>query len=166
MKSASYWIEKLGLIPLPEEGGMYREIYRSSDLILKSALPDCFSGDRSYCTSIYYLLEHPEFSAFHRLNQEEIWHYYEGSPLTVHIIDHDGNYSQVKMGRDIENGETLQLVLYAGQLFAAESAPDSYALIGCTVAPGFEFDDFEAPSRQRLLESYPQYRDLILQYTR
>lgn len=167
MQSAKQWIDKLGLVPLPEEGGMYREIYRCAETIPASALPARFGGDRCYSTSIYYLLEHPEFSAFHRLKQEEIWHFYEGSPLTVHIIDTDGNYVQEKMGRNIDAGEKLQLVLYAGQLFAASVAQQgSYSLIGCTVAPGFEFEDFEAPSRNALLESYPQHRDIIVQFTR
>jgi len=167
MQSAQQWIEKLGLIPLPEEGGMYKEVYRSAELIPAAALPSRFGGDRCYSTAIYYLLEHPEFSAFHRLRQEEIWHFYEGSPLIVHIIAPDGNYTQVTMGRDIDAGEQLQLVLYAGQLFAATLAQENaYALIGCTVAPGFEFEDFDAPARKVLLETYPQHRSIITQFTR
>ncbi|NMG57193.1 cupin domain-containing protein [Geitlerinema sp. P-1104] len=87
MYTAADWIETLDLVPLPEEGGLYRELYRSDELIPQSALPERFGGDRTYCTSIYYLLENPEFSAFHRIQQEEIWHFYEGSPLTLFITE-------------------------------------------------------------------------------
>jgi len=167
MKRAEEWIERLGLIPLPEEGGMYREVYRSGEIIPKTALPARFDGERCFSTSIYYLLRHPEFSAFHRLRQEEVWHFYEGSPLTVHIIDLDGTCRQMHMGRDIDSGETLQLVLLAGQLFGATvDRPDSYSLIGCTVAPGFDLADFAAPARNELLAAYPQHRSLILRLTR
>lgn len=146
---------------------MYREIYRADGLIPQSALPDRFSEDRCYATAIYYLLEHPEFSAFHRLNQDEIWHFYDGSPLRVHIINAHGQYACRKAGRDIENGETPQLIIDAGSLFAAEvEEAGSYALIGCTVAPGFEFADFVAPERKTLLKSYPQHADVINRLTR
>lgn len=167
MKSAEEWIAHLEMTPLPEEGGMYKEVYRAKEIIPKAALPERFSGERRYSTSIYYLLKHPEFSALHRLKQEEVWHFYEGSPLTVHIIDKAGNYSRQTMGRNFDAGEKLQLVIYAGELFAATvEQKESYALIGCTVAPGFEFEDFEAPSRAVLLEKYPQHRDAIMRLTR
>jgi hypothetical protein len=167
LKPADFWIDKLEMTPLPEEGGMYKEVYRSEESIPKSALPIRFDGSRSYSTSIYYLLKHPEFSAFHRLKQEEIWHFYEGSPLTVHVIDQDGNYFCKRLGRDIDKDETLQLVIYAGWLFAAAvDQAGSYSLIGCTVAPGFEFDDFEAPSKNKLLESYPKHAEVIQKFTR
>jgi predicted cupin superfamily sugar epimerase len=146
---------------------MYREVYRSREIIPQEALPSRFDGARCHSTSIYYLLRHPEFSAFHRLRQEEVWHFYEGSPLTVHIIDLDGTRRQVHLGRDIDAGQALQLVLLAGQLFGATvDQPDAYSLIGCTVAPGFELADFEAPGREVLLAAYPQHRDLILRLTR
>jgi predicted cupin superfamily sugar epimerase len=167
MKSADFWIQKLDLSPLPEEGGMYREVYRSDGFIPQSALPDSFDDRRCYSTAIYYLLEYPEFSAFHRLNQDEIWHFYDGSALNVHIIDPDGNYSCRKLGRDVDNDETLQLVIEAGCIFAAElQAPGSYALIGCTVAPGFDFADFEVPEQDVLLKSYPHHADVIKKLTR
>ncbi|KOR28314.1 hypothetical protein TI03_05000 [Achromatium sp. WMS1] len=166
MQNADKWIQDLNLMPLPEEGGMYREIYRSQELITQAALPKRFTGDRCYATSIYYLLKYPEFSAFHRLKQEEIWHFYDGQALTLHIIDLQGNYAQKMMGRNIDNGEVLQHVVYAGQLFAAmPTYKDSYSLVGCTVAPGFEFTDLEIPSRKVLLNTYPQHKDTIMQFT-
>ncbi|WP_159789360.1 cupin domain-containing protein [Sodalinema gerasimenkoae] len=165
--TAADWIEMLGLVPLPEEGGMYRELYRSDEIIPQSALPDRFGGDRTYCTSIYYLLEHPEFSAFHRIRQEEIWHFYEGSPLTLFILTPQGDLSQQKLGRNFEAGERLQVVIRRGDLFAATvDEPGGYSLVGCTVAPGFEFADFEAPSCQTLLQAYPQHRGVIEGLTR
>jgi predicted cupin superfamily sugar epimerase len=167
LKSADFWIGNLEMTPLPEEGGMYKEVYRSEESIPKSALPIRFDGSRSYSTSIYYLLKHPEFSAFHRLKQEEIWHFYEGSPLTIHVIDQDGKYFCKRLGRNIDQDETLQLVIYAGWLFAAAvDQAGSYSLIGCTVAPGFEFDDFEAPIKNKLLESYPKHAEVIQKFTR
>jgi len=167
MKSADYWIEKLQLVPLPEEGGMYREIYRAEERIAADALPARFGGDRCFSTSIYYLLRHPEFSALHRLHQDEIWHFYEGDRLSVCILGETGACRVEQMGRNADRGEHLQLVLRAGEIFgAAVARSDGYALIGCTVAPGFEFQDFELVDRESLLAAYPENRDVILQYTR
>jgi predicted cupin superfamily sugar epimerase len=166
MKSANFWIKELGLIPLPEEGGLYKEIYRSDEVIPASALPERFGGNRTYSTSIYYLLQHPEFSAFHKINQDEIWHFYDGSPLTIHIIDNNGKYFTRKLGRELEKGEELQVVICAGWLFAAETEIDSYSLIGCTVAPGFEFEDFQLPTREELLSNFPEHTNVIHRFTR
>jgi predicted cupin superfamily sugar epimerase len=167
LKSANFWIDKLELSPLPEEGGMYKEVYRAEESIPGSALPERFGSSRCYSTSIYYLLEHPEFSAFHRLKQDEVWHFYDGSNLIVHIIERNGDYSCRRVGRDIDKDETLQLVINTGCLFAAEvEDAGSFALIGCTVAPGFEFEDFDAPDRKTLLERYPKHVDLIEKFTR
>lgn len=146
---------------------MYREIYRSEERIAADALPLRFGGERCFSTSIYYLVRHPELSALHRLHQDEIWHFYEGDPLSVCILDKEGNCRVQKMGRDADRGEQLQLVLRAGEIFGASVAQSGgYALIGCTVAPGFEFQDFELVGRETMLAAYPLHRDLILQYTR
>ncbi|GAB4218449.1 MAG: cupin domain-containing protein [Synechococcales cyanobacterium] len=167
MPSADEWIAHLGLVPLPEEGGLYRELYRSAEIIPQSALPQRFSGDRCFVTSIYYLLKHPEFSAFHHLQQEELWHFFDGDPLTVHLLYPDGRYEQVRLGRDYAVGETLQWVIPAGVIFAASvDCPGGYSLIGCTVSPGFEFADFAVPSRDQLLAIYPQHQAIIWQLTR
>jgi predicted cupin superfamily sugar epimerase len=167
MQSADYWIGKLQLVPLPEEGGMYRELYRAEERIPADALPPRFVGDRCFSTSIYYLLRHPELSALHRLHQDEIWHFYEGDPLSVCILGPEGACRVEHMGRDAERGEVLQLVLRTGEIFGASVArPGGYALTGCSVAPGFEFQDFELVDRETLLAAYPAYRGLILQYTR
>ena len=168
MPTAADWIDRLNLQPLPEEGGMYREIYRSDESIPEDALPGRFEGPRSFSTSIYYLLEHPDFSAFHRIQQEEIWHFYAGSPCTLHIIDPEsGALSQPTLGYDLDAGQSLQVVVPRKHLFAATvDTPGSYTLAGCTVAPGFEFADFEAPDQATLLDRYPQHQALIKQLAR
>lgn len=168
MRTATDWIDHLNLEPLPEEGGMYREVYRSDEVIPASALPSRFEEDRAFGTSIYYLLQHPDFSAFHRIQQEEIWHFYAGSPGTLHIINPDnGALHTPTLGRDVAAGQTLQIVVPRGHLFAATvDTPGGYLLAGCTVAPGFAFADFEAPPRSVLLQRYPQHRALIERLTR
>ena len=159
-------VESLQLLPHPE-GGFYKEVYRSSSVIPKDALPDDFSGDRSYCTSIYFLLTSENFSAFHRIKQDEIWHFYGGSSLSVHVIDQQGNYTEHKVGMDFSNGEAPQLVVPAGCWFASSVAEkDSYAFVGCTVAPGFDFDDFELATRIELAKIYPAHKDIIYRLTR
>lgn len=156
MKRAADWIKLLNLTPLPEEGGLYREIYRSKETIPASALPGRFNGDRCFATSIYYLLQQGELSAFHRLHQDEIWHFYEGGPLEVCILAQDGSCRIEWVGRQVEQGQHLQLVLRAGEIFGAiVEAGWEYSLIGCTVAPGFEFHDFERIPRDKLVEMYP-----------
>lgn len=162
---AQYWVEKLNLQPHPE-GGYYRETYRSEQRLLGCCLHE-HEGPRSVATTIYFLLPAEQFSALHRLRSDEIWHFYAGSPLTLHIIDPQGNLSQIKLGANAENGETFQAVVKAGCWFGATvDDSDGYTLVGCTVAPGFEFEDLELGDRQKLLERYPQHRELIERLTR
>jgi predicted cupin superfamily sugar epimerase len=163
---AREWIERLGLVPHPE-GGYYRQTYRSRETIARAHLPPRFTGDRAFATAIYYLLEGEDFSAFHRIRQDEGWHFYDGSPLTVHVLETDGSYAPIRLGRDLRAGQVPQAVVPAGALFAASvDNPRSCALVGCTVAPGFDFADFEMPTRQELLARYPQHRGLIERLTR
>jgi predicted cupin superfamily sugar epimerase len=165
MKDADYWIEKLGLQKHPE-GGYFKETYRSNEIILKQALPARFNGDRVFSTCIYFLLNKKEFAAFHVIQQDEVWHFYEGSSLTIHIIDPKGDYSTVKLGRDIENGESLQAVVRAGCWFAAAvDNKEAFSLVGCTVAPGFDFADFKIADRKKLVDLYPEHKDIIEKYT-
>ena len=165
MHAADHWIQSLQLQPHPE-GGWYREIYRSAETIPREGLPTRFTGDRSFATAIYFLLKETDFSALHRIRQDELWHHYDGESLTIHMIDPAGNYSTVKLGRDVEAGESLVAVATAGWLFGATLVDtSSYALVGCTVAPGFDFDDFEMPSRAVLLQQYPQHREIICRLT-
>jgi predicted cupin superfamily sugar epimerase len=166
MIAAKEWIERLGLIKHPE-GGYYREIYRSGEYIKRDHLPVRFTGDRCFSTSIYFLLQQNDFSAFHRIKQDEVWHFYEGSSLSLHMISPDSIYSRVVLGRDIHSGQVLQAIVPAGFFFGA--APDdktSYSLIGCTVAPGFEFEDLEIPERKTLLALFPRHSAIIEKFTR
>ena len=134
MKTKMQWIEELDLLPHPE-GGYYKETYRSDDEIdLKSIYADRF-GKRSLSTGIYFLLDNESFSAFHRIKSDEMWHFYEGDPLIVHMIDSSGHYTKQLVGRDVQNGEKLQFVVKAGVWFASEVIEGgSYSLVGCTVS--------------------------------
>ena len=158
--TAQRWIEQLQLSPHPE-GGWYREVYRASETIARSSLPDRFTGDRSHSTAIYFLLRGDDYSALHAIKQDEVWHFYDGAGLTIHAIDPQGHYASLTLGRALDRNEAPMAVVKAGWLFGATVKPDTYALVGCTVAPGFDFDDFEMPSRMALLERYPQHRELI-----
>ncbi|RMF60538.1 MAG: cupin domain-containing protein [Calditrichaeota bacterium] len=166
MKPAGYWIDILKLQPHPE-GGYYREIYRSNEIVKKEHLPERFNGDRCLATSIYFLLEGNDFSSFHRLKSDEIWNFYTGSSLTIYSIHPNGILTQIFLGDDYEAGEVFQAVVPAGCWFAARvNVSNSYSLVGCTVAPGFEFDDFELGKREQLLKQFPQHQQLIRQFTR
>lgn len=168
-RDAAYWIKKLGLEPHPE-GGYYRQTYRADLVLAQNCLPHRFTGPRLASTAIYFLLDGRNFSAFHRLQSDELLHFYFGAPLAVHVIEADGSYSQIRLGSDPEAGEVLQAVVAAGCWFASQIATpmdqESFALVGCTVAPGFDFDDFELAERQKLVSCYPQYRDVITKLTR
>jgi predicted cupin superfamily sugar epimerase len=164
-KDAAYWIQKLELQPHPE-GGFYRQTYRADLLLSKDALPG-FKGPRPAATAIYFLLDNKNFSAFHRLQSDELWHFYLGASLVVHVIEANGVYFKIQLGSDPEAGEVLQAVVKAGCWFASEVRDgESFALVGCTVAPGFDFEDFELANRQELVRSYPEYREVIHRLTR
>jgi predicted cupin superfamily sugar epimerase len=163
---AKHWIEALQLRPHPE-GGMFRETYRSPVTIARQHLPPGFSGERSVATAIYFLLRGDDFSALHRIKSDEMWHFYDGTRLVVTVIDPDGNLSEICLGRDVGAGDVPQAVVPAGCLFGSRLRhPRSYALVGCTVAPGFDFADFEMPGRQELLRAYPQHKAVIEELTR
>lgn len=160
-----YWVRHLEMQAHPE-GGYFVEVYRSSEKILQAALPARYSGDRAFCTSIYYLLAKGDFSTFHRIASDETLHFYAGDPLDVHILD-NGRHTRVSLGRQVDLDQHLQYTVRAGAWFAAAPAPDSsYSLIGCTVAPGFEFVDFEMASRSTLLTAYPDAAEVIRAHTR
>ncbi|HEY4109507.1 cupin domain-containing protein [Puia sp.] len=164
--SASYWIDKLGLTP-HVEGGAFGEVYRSELIIPRSSLPLFFQGNRSASTSIYFLLSKGEFSAFHRIASDELWHFYFGDPLLVYEITHGGQMVVHRLGSNPEKGESFQTTVKAGSWFASVPAPGSeYALVGCTVAPGFDFEDFELARRETLAAQYPEHAEVIRRLTR
>ena len=164
--NAKHWIEKLRLEPHPE-GGYFRQTYRSDVMIACEALPAGFAGARAASTAIYFLLEGENFSAFHRLRSDEVWHFYAGSPLVVEVIDPAGSRSSILLGDDSDAGQVFQAVVPAGCWFASHVAGwKRWVLVGCTVAPGFDFADFEMAKRERLVKQFPQHRKLIEQLTR
>lgn len=160
---ASAVIEHLGLLPHPE-GGYYRETFRAP-------LRVEVAGDRirAASTSIYFLLPHATFSAWHRVRSDEVWHHYDGVPLELALLDAEGRPSFVRLGRNWSEGEVPQHVVCADVWQAARplsSRDGEYALCGCTVAPGFDFADFEMPSRRNLVERFPHRVPEIERFTR
>lgn len=159
-------IEKLHLIPHPE-GGYYKETYRSAVVLKQEALPSDFEGDRVVSTMIYYLLESNDFSALHRIKSDESWHFYEGETLIVSEITPAGQLIEHELGNDLSSGEVFQTVIPAHSWFGARlKNQEGYCLVGCGVAPGFEFEDFDMATREGLLKSFPQHRSTIEKLTR
>ncbi len=161
MLSANELISFYNLQPHPE-GGYYAQTYRSSETIAVTALPNRFAGDRYFSTAIYFLLEQKQFSAFHRIKSDELWHFYSGAGLYIYVIHPDGKGEVLKLGSDIQNGYSFQQLVPAGCWFA--SAPvteDDFSFVGCTVAPGFDFDDFELAKKESLLNDFPQHAGWI-----
>lgn len=160
MKDAAFYINNLQLKPHPE-GGYYAETYRSKGNIPADAL-EAFNGERSYSTAIYYLLEQGDFSAFHRIKSDECWHYYAGDTLNIHVLHSDENYECIQLGSAVDKGETFQFVVPTNTWFAAECAgQSSFVLTGCTVAPGFDFADFEMADKYQLAKEFPGHHDII-----
>jgi hypothetical protein len=165
MDAAQEWIERLNLEP-HTEGGWYRQTYRAPLVLPRSALPG-YAGDRAASTAIYFLLAADQFSALHRLRSDEVWHFYAGSALVVHVIAPGGDYRQILLGSNPTAGEQFQAVVPAGCWFGSSLRhPSTYALVGCTVAPGFDFADFEMANRHDLSARYPQHRNIIEPLTR
>lgn len=165
-RNADYWISRLNLRPHPE-GGYYREIYRSDETVPAGVLPKRFNGPRTFSTAIYFLLEGNDFSALHRIQSDEIWHFYAGSPITIHRINHNGAYDRIVLGNNPDNNESFATVINAGCWYGATvNDSDAYALVGGTVAPGFEFEDFELANRADLIRSFPEHSAVIERLTR
>lgn len=160
MEKIEYWTSQLGLQPHPE-GGFYAETYRAPGMTATAR------GLRPAGTAIYFLLTAGHFSAFHRIRSDEIWHHYEGDAVHIHVLDPNGGYSCLLLGHQPERGERLQQVVPAGAWFASECVGEQgYALTGCTVAPGFDFADFELAERSSLALEYPEHAPLIHRLTR
>ena len=155
-------------LKLHPEGGYYSETYRSSGFILPKGSHPVLGGKRNFSTAIYFLLTADTFSAFHRIRQDEIWHFYKGSPLTLHVIAPGGKYSTHRLGNDLGKGQSPQVVITGGHWFAAAVAGSEkdFSLVGCTVAPGFDFADFELAQRELLLRKFPLHEKVIREFTR
>ncbi len=165
MNSAHSLRTELQLQPHPE-GGWYREVYRSAERLQPSSLPERFLGSRSFMTSILFLLEAGEVSHFHRLRSDEVWHFYEGAPMRLHMLLADGSYRQVTLGDHLEKGEERVIAVAHDVWFAAEvGRKKGHTLVGCTVAPGFDFADFELARRADLAAAFPPHHDIIYRLT-
>ena len=158
--TATDWIRQLDLVPHPE-GGYYRETYRSTEPVVTA------DGARALSTAIYFLLPGDQISALHRIRSDEIWHFYAGSALTLFVIHRDGRLERARLGSDGAAGERFQTLVPAGSWYgAAVDDPASYSLVGGTVAPGFDFSDFELGERAVLTREFPQHRGVIERLTR
>lgn len=159
-------IQHLGLLPHPE-GGYYRETYRS-DLILRAeGLPKEFRGNRSASTAIYFLIEKNNFSALHRIKSDETWHFYVGDPLEVIEINEKGELKKTNIGSGLERGELFQYTVKANTWFGSRVLEGGeFSLVGCTVAPGFDFQDFEMAKREQLILQFPEWEKIISHMTR
>lgn len=163
MLTADQIIFFLSLKPHPEEGGHFIETYRSLEIIPETALPGRYKGIRNFGTAIYYLLTPGTFSAIHRLQSDEIFHFYLGDPVEMLQLWPDGSGKVVILGPDILNGMQPQVVVPRGIWQGAKLLKDGkFALLGTTVLPGFEFADYESGSRDELVKSHPQYRESII----
>jgi hypothetical protein len=159
--NSRFYVENLQLKPHPE-GGYFREVYKSDEIIAAGSLPGRYEGPRSFATSIYYLLEGDQVSKFHRLKSDEIWHFYDGSSIRIFIINDEKKLSEIILGKNIAEGELFQFAISRGSWFSAEVTDKaSFSLIGCTVAPGFEFADFETGIDEKLLISSGRFKESL-----
>jgi predicted cupin superfamily sugar epimerase len=159
---AADWIRRLELLPHPE-GGFYRETYRATERVARGHLPSRFDGDRAMSTAIYFLLVGDQVSALHRIKSDEVWHFYAGTAIDLFVIGRDGGLTTHRLGPL----GPFQAMVPAGAWYgAALTEPTGWALVGGTVAPGFDFADFELAERAALLREFPHHRALVERLTR
>jgi predicted cupin superfamily sugar epimerase len=167
MPSAKEIQELLKLQPLPVEGGYFAERYRSKFTLTQRSLPSRYPGERALSTAIYYMLTPDTFSAMHRLKGDEVYHFYLGDPAEMLILKPDGTGETLLMGQDIVSGMRLQHVVQGGVWQGSRLAPGGkFALLGTTMAPGFDPADFELGARGELTARFPAYAELIAVLTR
>jgi predicted cupin superfamily sugar epimerase len=152
-------IKRYKIEPLSEEGGYFKRIYESEQRN---------SDSRRYAASIYYLVEAPDFSCFHRIDCDELWHFYSGDTLALYQITPEGELSKILVGNPESDAEATPFAMVKkGNWFAAEvDGQTGYSFVGCTTVPEFKYETFEAAERQKLLKAYPQHSDLIERLTR
>jgi predicted cupin superfamily sugar epimerase len=168
--TAQAYIEAFQLLPHPE-GGFYKETYRSDCAVQPQPATSLSSSQlapvRAASTGIYFLLEHGNFSAFHRIASDEMWHFYAGDALEVLELLETGELVTTLLGMTLAKGETFQHVVKANTWFASRVVEGgAFALVGCTVAPGFDFSDFQLADRVELSRQYPIHREVIATLTR
>jgi predicted cupin superfamily sugar epimerase len=154
-------LQYYNLLPHPE-GGYFKESYCSTEMVDALSLPERFPGNRFFSTAIYFLLEKGDYSAFHKIKSDECWHFYAGDTLNVYVIQLNGRLDKIQLGPNISKGETFQYVVPANCWFASEPSENTdFSFVGCTVAPGFDFADFELAKAEELIDLFPQYSSLI-----
>lgn len=158
--------ELLGMRPLPREGGYFVETHRSLQRLPVSTLPPGYTGARAAGTAIYYLLTPDTCSAMHRLRGDEIFHFYLGDPVEMLQLHPDGRGETMIIGTDFASGMRPQVIVPAGVWQGSHLVPGGkFALLGTTMAIGFDFQDFEGPSREELVQEYPRFSELIERLT-
>ena len=168
--TATEWAAQLALKPHPE-GGYFREVYRAAEGVPPEVLPERYGGPRDFGTSIYFLMSPGHFSAFHRLQTDELWYFHAGVPCRFHVLQAAGTLWQPRLGLNVAAGEAPCLLLPGRQWFAVEclaeegSVPD-YTLVSCALAPGFEYDDFELAEADALAAAFPAHKALIHRFCR
>jgi len=152
-------IDILQLLPHPE-GGYYKETYRASETIVTEN-----GHKRNISTAIYFMLEDTDISHFHRIQSDELWFFHQGEILEIIYIK-EGKLHSVLLGNDIENGILPQAIIPANTWFASSiKNKKGYSLVSCTVAPGFEFNDFELANRHELIAEHPDLKNIIEEFT-
>jgi predicted cupin superfamily sugar epimerase/mannose-6-phosphate isomerase-like protein (cupin superfamily) len=162
-------IEHFNMQRIPQEGPWFTLTYSSSDTLPRAALPERYDGSRAAGSAIIALITKPDFSAMHRLKTDEVWHYYGGEPLQLLVLNPNGSGEVVVLGSDVLGGQKLQYVVPRGSWQGSiplGKGPDSYSMIGNTLAPSFDYSDFEMGYRTELQQTYPRYAELIGQLTR
>ena len=157
----------LGLVPHPREGGHYIRTYESGELLPTTAFADGrYSGPRHTATAIYYLLEPTTFSEMHRLQSDEIFHFYTGDPIEMLQLHADGTGSIIRIGNRLALGERPQITVPRGVWQGSHLVPGgAWALLGCTVSPGFDFADYDSATREELTAGWPEFSQLIRELT-
>jgi hypothetical protein len=151
LQKAQEYVDSLGLLPHPE-GGFYRETYRSSKTI----------GERDLKTAIYFLITSNNISRFHRIQSDEMWYFHDGSPLSVHILSKENGHQIHKVGLNLSKGESPQFLVPANTIFGSSlDEENTFSLVSCTVAPGFDFVDFELFTTEELLKQFPENEEII-----
>jgi predicted cupin superfamily sugar epimerase len=159
-------VERFELVPHPE-GGYFREVYRSATRLEHPGIPPGVPAGRTAATLIYFLLSGKDFSAFHRVRfSDEIWHLYAGGPLELHLIDAAGRLERRELTSNVLEGEPTAMVPAGTWQSARLSEGASFALGGCSVAPGFDYEDFEMPAATELIERFPRHAATIRELTR
>lgn len=159
-------IKALGLTPHPMEGGYFVETWRSEEAVAAEALPGRYGGSRNLGTAIYFLLTHDTFSEMHRLPSDEVFHHYLGDAVEMLLLEPGGEGRVVQLGKGIAQGERPQVVVPKGVWQGSRlRQPHGFALLGCTVAPGFDFEDYERADQDVLVREFPEQKEKILALT-